>query len=114
MSAPVSPTLVKRKAKRAVSARTRKSEASASTAPAPAATPLTDATTGFSSRRRLRTTAPVMRVNCSMPLTSRFPSSPMISWTSPPEQKPLPDPVRTSTRTASSDWHSIASRSSSA
>ena len=47
MSAPVSPTFVKRKAKRAVSARTRKSEASASTAPAPAAIPLIDATTGF-------------------------------------------------------------------
>jgi hypothetical protein len=38
----------------------------------------------------------------------------MISWTSPPEQKPLPRPVRTRTRTASSVWQARASRSSSA
>jgi hypothetical protein len=71
------------------------------------------AITGFSSKRRFRTTAPVIRVKRSMPFTSLLNSSPMISWTSPPEQKPLPVPVRTRTFTASSVWHRAVSRSSS-
>src|SRR5205809_279815 len=98
MSPPESPTLVKRKRKLAEEARTRISAAAASTAPAPAATPLTAAITGCGISRRLRTHAPVMRANS---YTSRVPlliSSAMISSTSPPEQNPRPWPRITSTR----------------
>ena len=58
MSAPDRPTLVKRKRKLADRAQTRKSDASAITAPAPAAVPLTPATTGSGTSRRRCTTAP--------------------------------------------------------
>ena len=65
-------------------AQTRRSLASAITAPAPAARPFTAAITGLSSRRHALTTSPVMRANSSTPFMSRCRSSPMISWTSPP------------------------------
>jgi hypothetical protein len=110
MSAPARPTLVNRNWNEAERASRRKSAARAMTAPAPAATPLTAATTGSGSSRRPRTTAPVMRVNSS---SSRVPiawSGPMMSRTSPPEQKPRPLPVSTSTR-GPSRWGSSASRS---
>ena len=59
MSAPVRPTFVKRNANFAESAITRRSLASAITAPAPAAVPLTAAITGLSRRRRFSMTSPV-------------------------------------------------------
>ena len=65
MSAPASPTRVNRKANDADSAITRKSQASASTAPAPAATPLMAAITGTGHSRSALTTVPVIRVNSS-------------------------------------------------
>jgi hypothetical protein len=114
MSAPVSPTWVKRKRKLADAAQTRRSLASAITAPAPAARPLTAAITGLSSRRIALTTSPVMRANSSTPFMSRFSSSPMISWTSPPLQKPRPVPVTTSTLYRSSRRAPSKSRTSSA
>jgi len=68
------------------------------TAPAPAAVPFTAAITGFRSARMLRITSHVIRVNSRRPSDLRLKSSPMIAFTSPPEQKPLPAPVITSAR----------------
>src|SRR4029450_7776691 len=110
MSAPARPTFVNRNANRAERASTRRSAASAMTAPAPAATPFTAATIGSGHSRISRTTAPVMRVNSSSVRWSEPSSAPMISCTSPPEQKPRPAPVITSART-SSRWGSSASTS---
>ena len=102
MSAPASPTELNRKRNDAERARIRKSAARAMTAPAPAATPLRAAMIGFGSSRMRWTTAPVIRVNSR---TSRWspPSSrrPMMSPTSPPEQKPRPSPWTTTTATSS-------------
>ena len=65
MSAPASPTLVKRKANFAERVITRKSAARASTDPAPAAVPWIAAITGTGDSRIARTTSPVIRVNDS-------------------------------------------------
>jgi hypothetical protein len=100
MSAPASPTFVNKNASDADSANKRRSAASAITAPAPAATPLIAAMMGIGQSRIKRTTAPVIRVKSSRPETSIFRSSPMISWTSPPEQNPRPSPVMTRARTS--------------
>ena len=110
MSAPASPTRVNRNANVADLARTRTSDASAMTAPAPAAIPLTAAMTGSGHSRSARTTDPAMRVNSSRPAVSIDCSAPMISTTSPPEQNPLPLPAMTRTR-VSPRWGSSASRS---
>jgi hypothetical protein len=101
MSAPDSPTLVNRNCREAERASRRRSAARAITAPAPAATPLTAATTGRGSSRSPRTTAPVMRVKSSRSPGPMACSAPMMSRTSPPEQNPRPRPVSTSTRTPS-------------
>ena len=69
--------------------------------PAPAAVPLTAAMIGMGSRRIRSTTAPVMRVKSRRVRESAPRRAPMISSTSPPEQKPRPSPVITSTRTSS-------------
>ncbi len=71
-------------------------------APAPAATPSTAATIGCGQARMALTSSPVMAVKFIRPLVSRSSSGPMISWTSPPEQKSPPAPVTTKARTASS------------
>ena len=68
MSAPARPTFVKRNANVAERATTRRSAASAITAPAPAAVPLTAATIGCGQSRIAWMTAPVMRVNSSVRL----------------------------------------------
>ncbi len=47
------------------------------------------------------TRLPVMRVNVSSPFMSILVSGPMISCTSPPEQKLPPSPVITTARTSS-------------
>ena len=99
MSAPARPTFTNRNAMRAVSAATRRSEATAMAAPAPATVPLSDATMGCGSARMARTSSQVSRVNSSRPAGSRWSSSPMISFTSPPVQNALPAPVSTTTRT---------------
>src|SRR6266849_4420309 len=108
MSAPESPTFVNRKEKVADQARMRRSAASAITAPAPAATPLTEAMIGRGQSRIRWVTVPVMRVKASKSRASIFWSSPMISVTSPPELKPRPVPVMTSTRTSSRCGRSVS------
>ena len=101
MSAPASPTFVNRKAKEADRARSRKSAASAMTAPAPAATPFTAAMIGIGHSRMRWTTAPVIRVKSSRSSGPISTSLPMISLTSPPEQNPRPVPVMIRARTSS-------------
>ena len=95
MSAPASPTFTNRKAIFAFSDITRKSQASAITAPAPAAMPLMAATTGLRSWRMAPMSAPVMRVNAMRSAGVISNSGPMMSCTLPPEQKPRPAPVMT-------------------
>jgi hypothetical protein len=53
------------------------------------------------SARILRISSHVIRVNSSNPFISRLNSSPIMSSTSPPEQKPRPRPVMTTTRICS-------------
>src|SRR5215203_5788347 len=65
MSAPARPTFVKRNENLAELPSSRRSAASASTAPAPAATPLTAATIGIGQSRIAFTTEPLIRVNSS-------------------------------------------------
>src|SRR6202521_3213734 len=108
MSPPDSPTLVNRNEKVAERARRRRSAASAITAPAPAATLLTEAMIGSGQSRIRWVTVPVMRVKASKSRGSIFCSSPMISVTSPPELKPRPVPVMTSTRTSSRCGRSVS------
>jgi hypothetical protein len=74
----------------------------ATIAPAPAAMPSTAATIGCGQARIAFTSSPVMEVKRIRPLVSRSSSGPMISCTSPPEQKLPPEPVTTKARTASS------------
>ena len=70
----------------------RRSLAIARIAPAPAQTPSTAAMIGCGQARIARTRSPVMRVKSSSPSRSILVSGPMISWTSPPEQKLPPAP----------------------
>ena len=78
----------------------RMSLAIAMIAPAPAHTPSTAAMIGCGQARIARTRSPVMRVKSSRPCSSILVSGPMISWTSPPEQKLPPAPVMTTTLTS--------------
>src|SRR5216684_1773579 len=108
MSPPDNPTLVKRNENVAEAAMIRRSAASAITAPAPAATPLTEAMMGRGQSRIRCVTLPVIRVKASKSRASIFWSSPMISVTSPPELKPRPVPVMTSTLTSSRCGRSVS------
>ena len=110
MSPPDSPTLVNRNANRACGVQIRKSAAIATTLPAPAAMPWMPAMIGIGHSRIARITSPVILVKPIRPAASIWISSPMISLTSPPPQKPLPSPRITSTR-VSPRWGSSASRS---
>ena len=100
MSAPDSPTLVNRNANRAAGVQTRKSAASAMTAPAPAAMPCTAAMIGTGHSRMPRMTSPVIRVKASSWSGDMDKVAPMISLTSPPEQNARPLPRTTRTRTS--------------
>ena len=95
MSQPARPTRVNRKAVWLRAVPRRRSDAMARIAPAPAQTPSTAATIGCGQARIALTRSPVMRVNSSRPAMSRSSSGPMISYTSPPEQKLPPAPVTT-------------------
>src|SRR5271157_3007 len=86
MSPPDRPTLVNRKANRAAGVHTRKSAASAITAPAPAAIPCTAAMIGTGQSRISRMTSPLIRVKASSSSSDMASVAPMISLTSPPEQ----------------------------
>ena len=55
---------------------------------------------GCGQARMAFTTSPVMRVNASSPGMSSWVSGPMISCTSPPEQKFSPAPASTTQRTS--------------
>jgi hypothetical protein len=92
--------------KLAESAAIRRSQAQASDMPAPAAGPLTEAITGFSSERSARTFGlKVVRSRVAMsPASSR---KAFKSW---PTQNPRPAPVTTTARTAASRASLSASR----
>jgi len=63
-------------------------------------TPSIAATIGCGHARIALTRSPVMRVKASSSGMSIFTSGPMISCTSPPEQKLPPSPVNTTARTS--------------
>ena len=71
-------------------------------APAPAQMPSTAATIGCGAARIAFTSSPVMRVKAVSSLVSISTSGPMISNTSPPEEKLPPAPVTTMALTSSS------------
>ena len=100
MSPPDRPTLVNRNANRAAGVATRKSAASAITAPAPAAIPWSAAMMGTGHSRMPRMTSPVIRVKASSWSWPIRRVAPMISLTSPPEQNARPAPRSTSARTS--------------
>ena len=105
MSQPASPTLVNRNAALAEGAASRRSLAMAMIAPAPTQIPSTAAITGLPQWIIARTSSPVMRVKARSCGISMPTSGPMISCTSPPEQK-FP-PLEASTTTSTSDaWAS--------
>ncbi len=105
MSAPHSPTRTNRNATLLATVPKRRSDAMAMIAPAPAQMPSTALTIGCGQARIALTRSPVMRVKSSRPAMSPAScmrtSGPMISCTSPPEQKLPPAPVITTVLTAS-------------
>jgi hypothetical protein len=102
MSHPANPTLLKRNATLAPVAASRMSDAIAMIAPAPAQMPSTAAIIGCGAARIALTRSPVIRVNAVRPLVSIFTSGPMISKTSPPDEKLPPAPDTTTVFTSSS------------
>ena len=92
MSQPARPTRVKRNATLLRAVPTRRSDAIATIAPAPAQTPSIAATMGWPQARIALTRSPVMRVKASRSGMGMATSGPMISCTSPPEQKLPPSP----------------------
>ncbi|OIQ68731.1 hypothetical protein GALL_496690 [mine drainage metagenome] len=78
-----------------------RSAKAASTRPTPAAGPLIAAMIGLPQPIIAFTRSPVMRVKASSPFISRPTSGPMISCTSPPEQKLPPFEAKTTTSTSS-------------
>src|ERR1700761_5077320 len=87
MSQPARPTRVKRKAVFASGVARRRSDAIVMMAPAPTATPSMAAMIGLPQPSIALTRSPVMRVKASSPFMSMPMSGPMMSCTSPPEQK---------------------------
>ena len=80
----------------------RRSDAIAMIAPAPAQMPSTAATIGCGHARIALTRSPVMRVKAIKFLVFICTSGPMISNTSPPDEKLPPAPVTTIALTSSS------------
>ena len=101
MSQPASPTRVNRNATLLSGVPRRRSEAIARIAPAPTQTPSTAATTVWGHCRMAFTRSPVMRVKRSSSGMAIRVSGPMISCTSPPEQKLPPAPRSTTALTPS-------------
>ena len=110
MSQPARPTRLKRNAVLLRAVPTRRSLAIAMIAPAPAQTPSIAATIGCGQTRIALTRSPVMRVNISSSGAFSLTSGPMISCTSPPEQKLSPAPARTTTLTSLA-WRRRSNRS---
>ena len=100
MSQPARPTRVNRNAVFVFGVPSRRSLAIERIAPAPAQMPSTAAITGCGQRRMASTRSPVIRVNSSSSGMSIATSGPMISCTSPPEQKLPPAPVSTTAFTS--------------
>ncbi len=94
MSQPARPTRTNRKAVLASGVARRMSEAMVRMAPAPTQIPFTAAITGWGQARIALTRSPVMRVKSSSSRMSMRVSGPMISCTSPPDEKSPPAPVR--------------------
>ena len=113
MSQPASPTRVNRNAVLASGVAMRMSEAMTMMAPAPTATPSTAVMIGLPQLSIAFTRSPVMRVKASSSFISMATSGPMMSCTSPPEQKlpPLGRNTTTSTSSASRSSRKV-SRSS--
>ena len=101
MSQPARPTRVNRKATLLRAVPMRRSDAIATIAPAPAHTPSIAETMGCGQARIAFTRSPVMRVKVSRSGMLILVSGPMISCTSPPEQKLPPAPWMTTARTSS-------------
>ena len=101
MSQPARPTRVNKNAVLLRAVPSRMSDASARIAPAPAQMPSTALITGCGQARIAFTRSPVMRVNASRPGMSSCVRGPMMSCTSPPEQKFSPAPVMTTALTSS-------------
>ena len=118
MSAPESPTRTNRKATLLRAVPKRRSAAIAMIAPAPAQMPSMAAMIGCGQARIVFTRSPVMRVKARIssvrPASRARTSGPMMSWTSPPEQKLPPAPVMTTARTAGAccSWRKVVRNSS--
>ena len=97
MSQPARPTRVNRNAVFAAGVPRRRSAAIAMIAPAPAQMPSIAAITGCGQWRIAFTRSPVMWVKSISSGIFIFVSGPMISCTSPPEQKLPPAPVTITT-----------------
>ena len=100
MSQPASPTRVNRNATFADGEPSRRSDAVAIIAPAPTQTPSTAEITTCRQPRIAFTRSPVMRVNASSSGIVIFVSGPMMSCTSPPEQKLPCSPAMTTACTS--------------
>ena len=100
MSQPASPTRTNRNATFARGVPRRMSQAVAIAAPAPTQTPSIAAITGCGQARIAFTRSPVMRVKRSRPSMSISVSGPMMSRTSPPEEKLPASPVITTALTS--------------
>ena len=87
MSQPASPTRVNRNAVVLRAVPSRRSEASAIMRTGADAHPVDRGETGCGPLRIALTRSPVIRVKANNPGMSSFVSGPMISWTSPPDEK---------------------------
>ena len=104
MSQPARPTRLNRKAVLLRAVPRRRSEDIATMAPAPAHTPSIAATIGCGQIRIALTRSPVIRVNIKSSGALSLTSGPMISWTSPPEQKLPPAPATTTALISLFPW----------
>ena len=103
MSHPASPTRLNRNATLAEEVASRTSDAMAMMAPAPAQMPSTAATMGCGQARMALTRSPVISVKRNRSVVFMATSGPMISRTSPPDEKLPPAPESTKAFTDSSD-----------
>ena len=102
MSQPARPTRVKRKAHFASGVAIRRSEAMAMIAPAPTQTPSAAVMIGLPQFSMDLTRSPVIRVKASSSFMVMRVSGPMMSCTSPPEEKLPPFEAKTTAFTSSS------------
>ena len=101
ISQPANPTRVNKNAHFASGVASRKSEAMATIAPAPTQTPSTAEMIGLPQPIIAFTRSPVMRVKAKSAFISMPTNGPMMSCTSPPEQKFPPFDAKITTSTSS-------------